>query len=636
MMTILFRRALLAGGLALLPTPLTAQTGDAGAYLLEPLIVSANRMPTDRAKIGSAVTVITREQIDGAGPLMVRDYLDRVPGLNFTQNGPAGTTTTLQMRGAYASYVLVRIDGIDVSDPSGSQNAAALEHLLLGDVERIEILPGSQSALYGGTAVGGVIDITTRTATRPGVHHTTRLEAGSYGTISGRHSVSARSGDHGIALTAERLRSDGFSAANRRHGNREADGYDNTSLSASASSRISEQVELFAAGRYTKREVAFDDFTFGVGPSDEKPGAPGNRTAGEDLGGRAGINFDLFGDRLSNSLALQYYRTDRETRGSNTSYYQGERHKFEYLGHARISDGISLSFGADHGEEIAESRGGLNGSITNTGLFSQLSIEPVSGVTLTGALRNDHHSRFGDHATHRLTAAWEVLADTKLRASWSSGFRPPSVFELFAATYGNDALKPEQSNSWDIGIDQRLWDGRASLSATWFQLDTSNLIQFAYDPAARRYRYQQIAGTTERQGLELSGRLRAFDWLELDAGYAWTDTARADGSRLARVPRHKITLGGTVTPLAGLSVAVMGTWVTGLPDTDYGIVDAQGNSPLRDLPSYFLLDLTARYQLRDGVELSVRGRNLLDQRYETVWGYGTAGASLYAGVTLSY
>ncbi len=619
--------ALLAAG--------TAHAGPApeSAADLGEIVVSVNRSPTSLAKVGASVTVISREELERGKQTYVKEVLDQVPGLSFTQNGPAGTTTTLQMRGAYAGYVLVRVDGIDISSPSAPQVAAALEHLLVGDVERIEILRGSQSALYGGTAVAGVIDISTRKAPKQGISQTAAVEGGAYGTVSGRYGISAANATSEVNVSAQRLHSDGFSAANARRGNRERDGYDNMTLSANGSTRISENLRLFAATRYTQRDIQFDDFIFGLGARDELPGKPRNHSQGQDFGARAGAEFTLLDARLKNTIAGQFYWTELETFGSNTSRFAGERRKFEYLGQWNPSEDWGLSFGADHNAEAATSAAGLNGSTDNSGVFGQLSWQPFKSLTLSAALRNDAHSRFGNHPTHRVTAAWEVVPGTKLRASQSSGFRPPSVFELFAASYGNPNLKPERSTSFDAGIDQTLWNDRASLSATWFTLRTRDLIGFAFDPAVGAHRYSQVEGESRRHGIELAGRLKAFDWLTLDADYTYVDARATGGAPLIRVPRHKMGMGATITPFERTTLSLRGTFVAHLRDRDYSIVLANFSSPVRTLPSYFLLDANLAYKVNDNLEAHLRGRNLLNRKYETVWGYGAPGAAVYAGLS---
>jgi len=628
-----FRRRSLttAAGVLLTAVAPVAARADPAADL-GTVVISANRNPTDQAKVGSSVTVIGRDELERSKETLVKDVLDRVAGLNFTQNGPAGTATTIEMRGAYAGYVLVRIDGIDVSDPSASQVAAAFEHLATADVERIEILRGSQSALYGGTAVGGVIDITTKKAEAGGVHHTATAEAGSYGTLAGTYGLSAATDTSEINVSVSRYHTDGFSAADSRNGNAEKDGYDNTTFSANASHRIDEVFRVFGAMRYTRYDVQTDRFVFGVGAVDEAPGAPREHTEGENFGGRVGADVDLLDGRFKNTFAVQRWQSDRDGWGASPHWwYRGERTKFEYLGSFRATDTVGLSFGVDHALEKATSSS-LEGDIADTGVFGQVSWEPLKGVTLTAALRDDHHSKFGDHPTHRLTAAWTPFEGTRLRTSWGTGHRAPSVSELFTPVYGNANLKPETSESFDVGVDQKVWGGRASASVTVFSLDTTDLI--GYDSAT--FQSIQIAGVTRRKGVELTGRVQALDWLGLDAGYTYTDAHKADGSRLVRVPRHKVTAGATATPFEKTTVSVRGTFVSDMQDTDYSIVLPDWSSPVRTLPAYFLLDATVKYALTDNLEFSLKGKNLLDRKYETVWGYGTPGASVYAGVTAKF
>ncbi|TBW36762.1 TonB-dependent receptor [Siculibacillus lacustris] len=630
------RRGALASGVGLLAAlaGLTATRADevppAGSLDLGTVVISANRTPTEDAAVGSSVTVITRREIEKSGESTVKDLLDRVPGLGFSQAGPAGSQTTMQIRGLSARYVLVRIDGVDVADPTQPQMTAGLEHLLLGDVERIEILRGSQSALYGGTAVGGVIDITTRTSEEKGVHHSAAAMAGSYGTASGRYGFSAANDTVEVNTAIERFRSAGFSSADSHKGNREADGYDNTTFSANGSGRIAEGFKVFGALRYSRHESNYDDFAYdwmtGLGHPADETTARRFHTIGEEIGGRVGADFDAFDGRLKNTVAVQAYRITRDVYDSYPGHFEGNRAKAEYLGVLRLTDAVGLSFGLDRTHETARTSDDLSGGIDNTGVFSQLSWQPIAGLTLTGALRDDHHSMFGDHPTHRLTAAYDLAEGTKLRTSWGTGFRPPSIYELYAPFYGNRALKPESSGSFDVGIDHRFWGGRASVSATWFHVTTDNLID--YD--TRTWAYAQVPGTSTREGVELTGRVRPLDQLTLDAGYTYTDARAGTGARLMRVPLHKATFGAALTPFERTTATLRGTWVADSVDTDYSV------GAVRRLPSYFLLDAGLAYQIDDHVTVSLTGKNLLDRRYETIWGYGTAGAAVYAALNVRY
>lgn len=625
------RVAVLATLIAAIPaTGVLAGDDDAASHDLGTIVFSANRTPTEDAAVGSAVTVITRADIEKSGETTVQDLLARVPGLSFSSTGPTGSSTTVQMRGLGARYVLVRIDGIDISDPTLPQAAPGLEHLLLDNIERIEVLRGSQSALYGGTAVAGVIDITTRSAAEKGVHHTLTVGGGTYGTGSASYGITVATDDIEAAASIQRFYTSGFSSADKRNGNTETDGYGNTTASASLRYRVNEALHLFGALRYARHDSNYDDYDYdwstGLShPVDESP-SEHFHTTGRELGARIGADFDLFDGRLKNTVAVQHFNLHRDIYDSYPGEYQGRRTKLEYLGNLAITGDIGLSFGLDHTRGDVSTSGGIDADETNTGAFAQASWKPLDGVTLTAALRDDHHAVWGDHLTERLTAAWEVTGTTKLRTSWGTGFRPPSLYELYAPFYGNSDLEPEESRSFDAGIDQYFWDDRGLVSLTWFHIDTDNLID--YDTAT--WAYTQIPGTSTRQGLELSGRLKLTEDLTLDAGYTLTEAADSAGDRLPRVPRHKLTLGAGWKANEKTRLSLKGTWVGDSVDTDYSV------GSVRRLPDHFLLDAGISYAINDNVSASLTGKNLLDQHYETIWGYGTPGRTVYAALTARY
>jgi vitamin B12 transporter len=597
------------------------------------VVFSANRTQTEEAAVGSSVTVITRSEIEKSGEVTVKDLLTRVPGLGFSQAGPTGSATTVDMRGLGAGYILVRIDGIDISDPSLLQTAASLEHLMTGDVERIEVLRGSQSALYGGTAVAGVIDITTRNAAEKGVHHSLTVGAGSYRTASARYGFTAATDAVDFAASIERFHTDGFSSSDERNGNPEKDGYGNTTASASVGYRISDSFRVFGAVRHTAWDTAYDDnyYDFATGrsrPADET-GPSRYHTSGASTGVRGGVDFGLFEDRLKSTVAVQHYTLYRDAYDAFPAHYEGKRTKFEYLGNLAVTDAIGLSFGVDHAAESAKTSADLDADITNTGVFAQGSWKPFRGVTLTAALRNDHHSMFGDHTTHRLTAAWDVTDTTKLRASWGTGFRPPSLYQLYDPSYGNAALKPEESRSFDIGIDQRFWDGRLQLSATWFKIDTDNLIDWV-STGYWTGQYSQVEGVSKRQGVELSGKIRPIDGLTFDAAYTYTDAVDSTDTRLKRVPHHKASLGASWLAYERTTLNLRGTWVSDAVDSDFW------NGGVRRLPDYFLVDAGVNWAWDDRISVALTGKNLFDRKYETVWGYGTPGRTVYASLSFKY
>jgi vitamin B12 transporter len=227
--------------------------------LLDDIVVSANRTPTEAARTGSQVSVLTAPDLAATGTTFVSDALSRLPGFHFQQSGGPGQQSGFALRGVPQGYVRVIIDGIEVSDPSApGAVTASLSGLTIADVDRIEVLRGSQSALYGGQAVGGVISITTTRATRDGYAVSARTEAGSYGTATGALSLTNRGARGDFALTLQGYRTDGFSAADENEGNTEDDGYTSSRLSASGNFYASDTLRLFGSAFVQDEDGDYD------------------------------------------------------------------------------------------------------------------------------------------------------------------------------------------------------------------------------------------------------------------------------------------------------------------------------------------------------------------------------------------
>ncbi len=593
-------------------------------------IESANRTPTDAAKVGSSVEVLTASDLQAQGRIYLKDYLEQLPGVSFTQNGPPGSTSGIRIRGATAEYVKVYIDGIDISDTAAPKTTVAFENLLVGDIERIEVLKGSQSTLYGGNAVGGVITVQTKRAAQ-GVTSSATVEAGAYNTQRAAASVGYGASAGDIRFTVQGVRSDGFSAADEKNGNREADGYRNLTVSGNGEYRLSNDVKVFFAMRSVDADVKFDGFdpnTFALAD-----GNPANRTITSQRAGRVGTEVKLFDGAFVNTFAIQGLENRRKNFGDFPGFFNGDRVKAEYQGVAKLSDQISVLAGADYEDNGATTSAapGLRRQQDLTGVFGQASFDPIKGLTLTAGARHDQQSTFGDFDTYRLTAAY-TFAETgsKLRTSYGTGFRVPSLFELFDPTLGNAKLTPEQSRSFDVGVDQQFLNGKLTLSATYFKLDTDNEIQFRFtNPNQFIGNYFNVAGTTQREGVELGGRAIISPMFAVSASYTYTDARKDDGTRVVRVPRNAITLGADAVFFDKVKANVTARIALDTTDTNFDIFPSK-DVPLQD---YVLLNAKLSYDLKPGVTAYVRGDNLLNQQYQTVLGYGTSHLAVYGGVS---
>ena len=590
--------------------------------LLETIVVSANRSESEAARTGADVSVVTESTFQSEGRPFALEYLDALPGVTVQRSGPAGTVSGFAIRGAPQQYVRVEIDGIEISDPTGPQVAPSLSGLLVDDMSRIEVLKGSQSALYGGQAVAGVIAITSPRATEDGFEARYLLEGGTYGTARGRVSLAGRDERGDVVFTLAHYETDGFSAAEEDDGNTEDDAYRTTRLSASGTLYATDTVSIFASAF---QQVEDGDFDGGPGPGGDAP----NTFEQTSWGARSGVDFEAFGV-IENQVAVSYFDIERDTDsfdpvfGPSEFNTDGDRVRVEYTGRYDVSDRLGIQFGADWTKERSKSNfsdGTESNSIT--GLYGQADWSPVEALTVNAALRFDEHSEFGGYTSGRLTAAYQLLPDTILRGSLGNGFRAPSNFELFDGFSGNPDLEPETSVSADIGLEQSFAGGRGSAQATLFYLRIDDLIEFDPDTSV----YFQTDGTSESRGLELSAAWDLTETLTLSGAYTYTDAELPDGSRRDRIPRNELaaSLDGAVTDSIDVGGGIRA--VNGYIDDSTDVESANFEE------SFVVVDARVAWNVTDAAQVYLRVENLLDAQYQTARGYGTSDRAWFFGVT---
>ncbi|UUP16219.1 TonB-dependent receptor plug domain-containing protein [Nitratireductor thuwali] len=604
-------------------TPTIAQDLDLGE-----IVVTPNRMATELSKTGSTVT---RMEIEEQSQPLVVDYLAQVPGITLSSAGGPGAEGSLSLRGAPRRYVKTLYNGIDISDPTSTQVQTSYQYLLSGGIDSIEVLKGSQSTLYGSDAIAGVISLSTLGDIEPGISHLVSGEGGSRGTARGSYGLRAAKGNGRLTFNLLGFHTDGISAA---AAGSERDSYDNISADIGGEYRFSENFAVFASGLYIDAEAEFDD-AFADPPQDDPFHTNINRN--RQIAGRMGFDLDLMDGRLKNTFAMQGFSLDRSLHSDSTfgpynADYEGKRLKAEYQGSFEATEWLTLQYGADHERQSAsftDDAGSLpiDDSVDMTGVWTQGILDPIENLTLSLGLRHDEHSSFGGETTYRVAGAY-LFADTgtRLHASAGTGFRAPSLYELFApplyvggAPVGNPDLKPETSTSFDIGVEQRLLDERLVADLTYFQIEIDNLID-CVETAPFECRYAQVPGTTQMRGVEASFAYAATPWLDLGASYTYTQSEAPDGSRSARVPRHTVALTADYRPAEKWTISASGLAALDTVDT--------GNYELDD---YFLLNAKLAYKPTENTELYLRGENLLDQDYQTARGYGTPGISVFAG-----
>ena len=634
------------------PSPDVA--GAAAANAASEVVVVADRRPEPLDKVGQSVTVLTLPQIQADQELAVSDILARTPGVSVVRNGGPGETTSLFIRGAETDQTAVLIDGVKLNDPSSPGNGFNFADLLVGDISRIEVLRGPQSTLYGSQAIGGVVNIVTADPQKP-FGGDLQLEGGGYGTGYGKASVGGREGPLTWRLAANAYTTDGTSAFDSRRGGREPDGYRNSGVTARLGYAFTPDVSVDVRALFTQAHNAFDGFstpTFSFG-DDAETGSTRETIL------YSGLNFALLGGRLQNRVAGQFTLTQRDNDDpadaptTRTFDGRGTNARAEYQGAYLIAPGYTATFGAEHERQaIATSSPAFGSPVTKADVhidsgYGQLQAEVIPGLNLTGGVRYDDHSTFGGHTTGQAAAAWSLPAllpvgATVLRFSYGSGFKAPALYQLYSE-YGNTALRPEQAEGFDGGVEQRFWGGRGSVQLTYFNRDTTNLINFVscYGAPATGLcatrgpfgGYYANVAKSNAEGVELSGALKPLEALDLTANYTFTDPRdRSPGSAtfdkiLAR--RSQDTANVTADyrlPFGlktGLAVRYAGRSFDTVADTTR-------------VKAYTLVDLRTSYPIRPGLEVYGRIENLFDRQYETIYQYGTLGRAAYAGVRATF
>ncbi len=623
----------LASVATLAAPPAQAQFVDLGQ-----VTVLATRVATEVQRSGTSVSIVDRSEIEASGATQLSDLLARLPGVSVVRSGGPGTQTGLRIRGASPGYVAVYVDGIRIDDPTGTSVQTDFGHVTLDDIGRIEVLRGTQSALYGGSAVGGVVSITTRRPERDGFSQEAAAEVGSFRSSAARYSLAFRDDRMEASVTLAHRRTDGFTAWEGIPGtpgfspNAESDGFEANRLSTSFRYRASDTVSFGITG-FTQRSRneydTSDPVTFQMDPDSDAV------TRWRQSGLRFFAELDT--GAVRHEVSATGYRIDRElfTDGAFTNSFTGRRTLLAYQGDFEVAPGLTLVWGADTMEErsSADTLPPAGESTRTTGAFAQLLWAPMDALDLGATARLDRNSAFGTFQTGRLTAAWQVTPQTTLRAAVARGFRPPSLDERFGDYgffVGNPGLEPETSTSAEIGLDHR-FSGGGRANATLFWLDTDNLI--TYDGSVSPNTLNNLSGKSRRRGLELTGSLPFNAQFTLTASYTYTDARAASGGRLARVPRHDLALGVDAELAARLRGAVDLRHLAGRPnESDFSVFPAASVA----MPSYTVVNANLRYAVTDHADLYLRVENLFDRQYQEVLGYATPGRSVHVGVAARF
>ena len=580
------------------------------------LVVYGVRLDQAATEVGSSVSVLTADDIDALGSNFLLDAIATLPGVTINQNGSFGGAATVRIRGASSAQTLVIIDGVVVNDPTSPGGGFDFARIDPANIDRVEVLKGPQSTLWGTDAIGGVVNIVTK---RPeeGLSGNVFAQTGSYNSFRGGAKFEGAGDRFDFRLAATGVTTDGISKADEVNGNTEKDGHESNTVSAKGGVRIAGDARLQASLLWTDAESEFDSFSFG----DQGNVADGDEVSKtEELVGNVSLHLPLFDGKLDNVLLVGYSDIDRESFSDGMPGFssKGDRKIYRYQGTLQLNDNHRLAFGAEQEDSKA------NGDDTSiNGLFALYELQALDSLTLTAGLRRDDHDRFDAETTGRLAVAYNPHDQLTLRASWGEGFKAPTLFQTTffccGATAPNPSLKPERSEAYDVGVVFRTSNARGQIGLTYFNQDIDDLITFSFGIGA----YENIDRATS-SGVEVDGHYRLTEWLDAAISYAYIDAKDGAGDTLIRVPKHSGDLLFSLNPDGRLGGTVQVKY------------NGEEQDPNGVVPSWTRFDLAGHFAMSESLRLYGRIENLFDEQYQQIIGYGTPGLSGHIGARLSF
>ncbi|GGE47748.1 TonB-dependent receptor [Agaricicola taiwanensis] len=648
---------LTAGALVFtLPAALIASTASAQEVELPEIVIYANQVPLEASKVGSAVTVVTEQQIRERGQTTLTEVLRSLPGIALSQPGGRGSNTQVRLRGAEGNHVLVLIDGVQANSLADAEFNFA--DILTEDVERIEVIRGPQSGLYGAAAHAGVISIVTKSGRgQKGTSLSASVEAGTQGTLTGSALLRGGHGPVYGSIGAQAYRTDGYNIS--RLGS-EDDGSSAAIVNGKLGFDLGSHWNVEGSLRYTDRRDEFDG-TASFGDSDYDPGGPtdgyvldrDNVRNSDSALGRVAATFTALDGNFRNITSADFLTESSNTRygAAAPSIFQGDRqtytNKTSYSFGSRYGERQTLTAVVDYQvEEFQQDATDLMAPFwitgqerDRTGIAGEYLVDLPFGTTVSAAVRHDWNDDFEDSTTWRLAASHRLeKTRTRFHGSVGTGITNPGFFEQYGYGpdfIGNPGLKPEESLGFDIGVEQGFLDNRLLIDVTYFQSRLEDEIVTVFSPINT---VRNLDGTSDRKGVEVTATFSPVDWIDLSANYTYTLSEQpfSEGEISTEVleirrPRHTGSLYATARFLEGRARLTLGAAYTG-DQTDTRFTNVDPFSLTVVLPAYTLVSAKIDYDVTKQVTAFARAENILDEDHEDAFSYQGAGFAAYAGL----
>lgn len=597
---------------------------------LDEIVVSGGLLPVSQSAYGRAYSILTAEQIATRGLTTVQQAIRALPGVAVEGSDPYNTQ--VRIRGGEGNHVLVLIDGVEAT--MGENGEYYFSGLELADVERIEVLRGPQSVIYGSNAATGGIAIYTKRAQTAGTSYQTGVEYGTAGSYAGDFAVRTRGEKGELAFSLQHRDEAGFDQSGDG-GDR--DGSRRTTANLTGRWQLSDTFSTGFTLRHSDQDFDFDADNWAATDADSYIVDSGDYGKRRETLASVWLQADTLGGQLQQRLTLSGndFDTKRyDATGSLTSMALSQRETVAYrLAYALDGAAVDQSrqrvtLLAEHDSEVfRRETGGTRYARNANGLALEYQGSYDNGLDVQAGVRQDFNAQFQNATTWNLAASYPLGA-ARLHGSLGKAVVNPTMYEQFGYTpgfyTGNPDLKPEESLGFDIGVELPFAGGRGTVDMTLFAENLEN--EIVYSPSYTTALNSD--GLSQRRGVEVSGNWQATDRLGFGFSYTYTKSSDADGAPEVRRPRHQLGLDATWAFAQGQGSVTLGmrhvadTW-----DTQYW-----GSYATEKLEDYTVVNLSGKYALTPKVDLVGRIENLTDSEYSEVWGYATAGRTAYVGL----
>ncbi len=569
------------------------------------IVVTPSGYKQDIKKTNSFITIITKKDIENSSATSLIDLLKKESSIGIASTGGDGSIPSYFLRGFPKKYLKVTVDGLNLSDPTATQSETYLQNISLEDIKYIEILKSPQGSVHGGQAGGGVIAITTEDGIYSGKKFKQKFKVGSNNTFYSGTYISSGNDNFKFSSNINLTHSDGISSIKSDSVRSEKDSYNKGSITLKGEYKNVDNAKVRFVFKDTSSKYEYDD-SFSV--ADNFDSTKTNIQSG-------GVIFEFAtNDQTKHIVSYNPTRVNRRVKSSYPSDQSSKQNKIDYKFQKKINDDNFFGVGLEY-NNIKYKSSSVREKRESDAKFLYTQISPFDGTLVDFSIRADYDQIYGSHESYRAQIGYNISKNVKLKSSYATGYRPPSLYESNNIASGLSKLEPEITTNKEIGINYINLSSGLTISSSIFDSEIDNEIEYSGG-------YLQGNGFTEISGFEISGKkLDLFKNTDLFASYTKTDSDKSNGDKGSLVPMHKFT--------ANIDIKTSDKINNQL---EYIYQERAYDINSNELPSFSLVNYNFNYKINQNMKSSFKVKNLFNQEYEVNRNYNTPDISFFGGI----